>query len=84
MPYIDMRTRGMFKPISQRLVPLEATGVLNYQITCLLKDYLAVNGLCYKTLNDIVGAVECAKQEFIRRVVNPYEDKKIEENGDVY
>lgn len=30
------------------------------------------------------GAIECAKLEFVRRVVSPYEDQKILENGDVY
>jgi len=36
---------------------------------------------CHKTLNSVVGILECAKQEFIRKVVNPYENKKIIENG---
>jgi len=31
-----------------------------------------------------LGAIECAKLEFIRRVVSPYEDTKIASNGDVY
>lgn len=31
-----------------------------------------------------VGAIECAKMEFARRVIFPYEDRKISENGDVY
>jgi hypothetical protein len=35
-------------------------------------------------MNEIVGALECCKQEFIRRKLNPYEDKKIKENSDVY
>jgi hypothetical protein len=35
-------------------------------------------------VNDVVGALDGAKAEFQRRVVAPYEDKKIRENGDVY
>jgi len=31
-----------------------------------------------------VGVLECAKMELYRRVAAPYEDKKKEENGDVY
>jgi len=31
-----------------------------------------------------MGVLECIKQEFYRRAVAPYEDKKKEENGDVY
>ena len=31
----------------------------------------------------MIGALECCKQEYYRAVVGPYEDIKIEENGDV-
>jgi hypothetical protein len=31
-----------------------------------------------------LGAIECCKLEFMRRVVFPYEDGKILANGDVY
>ena len=41
-------------------------------------------GNSYATINDIIGALEGAKMEFYRRVVAPYEDEKIKENGDVY
>ena len=40
--------------------------------------------LTYQTMNDIIGALEGAKLEFYRRVVVPYENDKIEQNGDVY
>jgi hypothetical protein len=46
--------------------------------------YANVQGLKYKTINDILGALEGAKMEFYRRVVVKYEDSKREENGDVY
>jgi hypothetical protein len=59
-------------------------GDVNFLITNQLQEYLEQEGLSYKTLNEIIGVLECAKQEFYRRVVVPYEDKKKEENGDVY
>lgn len=59
-------------------------GQLNYAITEVLLAYLEYKGKSYSTLNDIVGALECAKAEFIRRVVNDYENQKMIENGDVY
>ena len=31
----------------------------------------------------MIGALECCKQEYYRTVVGPYEDMKIDENGDV-
>jgi hypothetical protein len=41
-------------------------------------------GLSYKSINDVIGVLECVKQEFYRRIAVPYEDKKIEQNGDIY
>ena len=32
----------------------------------------------------LIGVLECAKLELYRRVAAPYEDDKIDENGDVY
>jgi hypothetical protein len=63
--------------------PLTA-GELNFLITKLVIRYVHVKGLNYQTCNDIVGALDGAKAEFQRRVVAPYEDTKIAENGDVY
>jgi hypothetical protein len=60
------------------------SGELNYQITALLTKYLQYNGLTYRSINDILGALEGAKQEFYRRVAVPYENEKLVENGDVY
>lgn len=60
------------------------SGELNYAITQLIKNYLGRLGLQYHTINDCLGALEGAKIEFYRRVVVPYEEDKIVENGDVY
>jgi hypothetical protein len=38
----------------------------------------------YTEYNALVGVLECVKQEFYRRAVSSYEDKKKEGNGDVY
>jgi hypothetical protein len=80
MPYIkeDRRNKilGGYDPLSE--------GELNFVITTAILAYLKDQGLSYKTINAIVGALESAKLEFYRRVAIPYEDKKIAENGDVY
>lgn len=81
MPYIKKTRR--IEILRNESAP-ENSGELNYVITVLLKQYLEVHGLSYQTCNDIVGALENAKHEFQRRVQDPYEYKKIEENGDVY
>lgn len=62
----------------------ENPGELNYLITCFVIKYLENQGTSYTTMNDILGVLEAVKQEFYRRVVAPYEDEKIKENGDVY
>jgi hypothetical protein len=47
-------------------------------------QYVSDHDLSYRTINDVLGALEGAKLEFYRRVAAPYEDQKIQENGDVY
>lgn len=59
-------------------------GQLNWIITEAIVKYLSTHGLSYQTINDILGAMEGAKLEFVRRIVNNYEAKKASENGDVY
>jgi len=79
MPYITQRSRNDLKDGRPALTP----GELNYQITKLIDEYVGHN-LTYTKINDVVGVLECAKQEFYRRVAAPYEDEKQQANGDVY
>ena len=89
MPYVNQSIRYEFRSY---LSPLETfiserglmPGELNYLISCLVDDYLRAEGLTYSTLNDVIGALECAKQEVYRRVVAPYEDDKRAKHGEVY
>ena len=82
MPYIKQENKEVFENI---VLPGTATsGELNYLITKICQHYIVDHGLCYKTLNEVVGALECCKLEFYRRLISKYEDSKIEENGDVY
>lgn len=80
MPYIDPQRRDEILDGTDCTNP----GELNFRITVLLNDYIYANKLNYQTINDIVGALEGAKLEFYRRVAAPYENGKIEANGDVY
>lgn len=77
VPYIDPERR------KEILCP-ETAGELNWLISAGLDAYVKGHGLSYQTLADCISALEGAKLEFYRRVVGPYEDKKIEQNGDVY
>jgi hypothetical protein len=80
MPYIKQEDR---ERLANGGVP-QNPGELNYWITVLLKEYIRVRGLSYQTINDILGVLDGASKEFYQRVARPYEDKKIQENGDVY
>lgn len=81
MPYISMNDRTK---VRRRIAGPANAGELNYAITKLFDSYLKHNGLNYQNINDCVGAAEGAKLELYRRVAAPYEDKKREENGDVF
>jgi hypothetical protein len=62
----------------------ENAGELNFLVSTFISNYLKVKGLKYSNINDMIGALECAKLELSRAVINPYEQLKIEENGPVY
>lgn len=81
MPYILPELREYFEP---HCPAAQVPGELNFQFTCLINKYIKEHGMCYQTVNDILGAFEGAKMEFYDRKARNYEDKKIEENGDVY
>jgi len=81
MPYIKEEDKKKLQ--DGKLI--ESAGELNYLFTNLIQEYIDDNqGLNYQVINDIVGALDGAKAEFQRRIVIPYEDKKIRENGDAY
>ncbi len=81
MPYIKQELRKFLNIDDDR--PIESTGELNYFITNVIMNFLPAN-YNYNDLNAVMGVLESVKQEFYRRVVVPYEEKKMEENGDVY
>ena len=79
MPYITPGERHEPKPVTG------GPGDLNYTITRLCDAYIcARGGASYTLLNEVIGVLECAKLELYRRIAAPYEDKKLQANGDVY
>jgi hypothetical protein len=95
MPYIKQNDRDWIGSGIDELVfalkedhagnPDGLAGRLNYAITILLsKSYDLTKNPSYAKLNDAIGVLECCKLELYRRLAIPYEDKKIQENGDVY
>jgi len=87
MPYIKKEQRSaldkLIDPLLSYLKSLpeeEQDGSLNYSITRILKGLYPQK---YFHLNRALGVLTAIKDEFYRRVVAPYEDKKIKDNGDV-
>ena len=88
MPYIENTKRFKFESLledfSRILEKSDLTGGdMNYLITSLLYKFSTKTAPNYKKYNEIIGVLECSKLEFYRRLVSEYEDKKIQENGDV-
>lgn len=97
MPYIpNDQTPPASAPRRERIDPThgrdyryvgaaENVGELNFQITRLCDDFVErTGGTNYGRINAVIGALECAKLEFYRRIAAPHEDTKRNENGDVY
>lgn len=86
MPYIKKEEREKFeKPVKELIELLKKdeenlAGNMNYLVYRIVKG---VNPKRYKNWNEIIGFLECCKMEIYRRLIGPYEDKKIEENGDI-
>jgi hypothetical protein len=87
MPYITKDDRPRYDKTLDELIktlkerPVEnVDGDINYCVTRILKG---VYPLRYFHLNRAMGVLSCIQQEFYRRVAAPYEDTKIEQNGDV-
>ena len=79
MPYIDTKTKDKVHQFGPR-----TAGELNFAITEVLIGYLKEKKESYQTYNDMMGAMTGSLLELYRRKIVPYEDRKIEANGDVY
>ena len=89
MPYIKQEDRTAINPLTgsaeQRIeyTNIHTAGDIQYAIAVMLKDFMTRKGLSYQNCNDVMGALDGASKEFYRRVVSPYEDLKLKENGDI-
>jgi len=85
VPYIKQEDRKDLDPLVHALIIRlkdRPIGALNYVISKLIWT-LFEQCKSYTRGNALVGCLECIKNEFVRRKLNPYEEKKIQENGDV-
>ena len=87
MPYIKQEQRPaideLVKPLIDHLksLPLEdQDGSLNYAVTKIIKNVYPQK---YFHFNRALGVLTAITLELYRKIVGPYEDTKIKENGDV-
>lgn len=88
MPYIKETSRTFVDDKIEKIIEvIETEGELCYCIYAILvrfcKKFKKDNLFCFNIIARCISAIECAKLEFYRRIVAPYEDIKIKENGDV-
>lgn len=91
MPYIPVELRQRFDEGIGTLAdalgePTElCCGELNYVITSLIVETLRnLDAGGYRVYNEIIGVLECVKQEYYRRIVAPYENEKWANSKDVF
>jgi len=87
MPYIKPEYREVLeKPLDDlwgtlMYIPGEdLAGVLTYIIYYL---FINMPGKRYREFAALLGILDSVGKEFYRRVIAPYEDEKIQQNGDV-
>jgi len=85
MPYItEPEKREMADAINDLSMFIESKGDLNYAICELVGRCLIDSGnLTYTGISEHIDTVHDAEAELRRRLLAPYEDLKIKENGDV-
>ncbi len=93
MPYIPQEDRTAYDPLIEPLAEAlraqqtdRRKGHANYVITQIMRKAWGVDcaeNESYSNYADIIGTMECAKQELYRRWVADYEDKAIVKNGDL-
>ncbi len=88
MPYIARTDRARYQSAIEelaRLVPqdrMTRPGHMNYIISLLINRVYG-ESMRYADHNEVVGLLNCVQQEFYRRFTAPYEDEKIDQEGDL-
>jgi hypothetical protein len=86
MPYIDRKTQI---ELDNRIKIISTPGELTYAVTKSIQQYIfhkiEENGRYrYEDLAACLGALEGAKIDLVRRIIDPYEIAAQAKNGDVW
>ncbi|MEQ9230882.1 MAG: hypothetical protein RIF46_09360 [Cyclobacteriaceae bacterium] len=82
MPYIKPEQREKLDELVARMEELgiAANGDLNYVLYAYCKRHVQPS---YNNYKNFIGELHQCATEIERRLLGPYEDEKIKENGDV-
>lgn len=82
MPYIKQEDRPAMDEVVDAMLEagVQANGDLNYILYKFCKYYIPRR---YNSIKNFCGELEECAVEIRRRLTGPYEDTKIDENGDV-
>lgn len=80
MPYIPPAIR---KFLQTGVLPANV-GELTWAISVLVDKYVGQEGVSYAVITEVRGALHGVLTEFDRKIAFPYEDRKCEENGEVF
>jgi hypothetical protein len=86
MPYISGEDKQKYEPALselRKLIDLDSKkGELTYLVYCLGMEWFK-DRESYTNISTAISCLDDAKEELRRRYLNPYEDKKLIENGEV-
>ena len=84
MPYIPQSERVKFDYSLNNLRPI-SKGQLTYCVYKLVLDFMSKAGsdVSYAGISNAISALPDAEHELRRRILDPYEDAKRKENGDI-
>jgi len=82
MPYIKQEERARCDLVVKQMADsgIKANGDLNYILFKYCKEYIQPS---YNNYKNCIGELQETVAEIRRRLLAPYEDQKIRENGDV-
>ena len=85
MPYTEQKDRPKVnEAVNLNQIDSWTAGDLTYGLTRLIFGWFKGHGKSFLNGAIVIGCLICTALEFYRRVLAPYEDKKISKNGDVY
>lgn len=82
MPYIKQDDR-LFFDRHLNCIDTNNKGDLNYCVTQLALQHIKSHEKSYTNISEAISALVNAADEIKRRLLIPYENQKIEENGDL-